>query len=105
MIRERESCYDNIQVVQYTPPIAGLSESCLYNIFVGQLFRYQRIITDQDNYEHEVALLIHKLVVLGYQEGRLLCKLKHHLKRHAYVFPAVKRQQLLADIVGRFLLM
>lgn len=103
--KRRESCYDSIQVVQYTPPLAGLSDSCLYNIFVGQLFRYQRIITDQDNFEHEVALLIHKLVVLGYQEGKLLSRLKYHLKKHAYVFPAVKRQQLLADIVGRFLLM
>lgn len=103
--KRRESCYDGLQVVQYTPPLAGLSESCLYNTFVGQLFRYQRIITDQANYEHEVALLMHKLVVLGYREAKLLCKLKHHLKKHSYVFPGTDRKDLVLDIMGRFLLM
>jgi hypothetical protein len=48
--KRRESCYDSIQVVQFTPLSAGLAESCLYNIFIGQLFRFQRIIMDRSNF-------------------------------------------------------
>lgn len=101
----RERCYDSIEVVQFTPPLAGLSDSCLYNIFVGQLFRYQRIITDLDNYIDEVGLLVAKLVVLGYQEVRLRKKFKRHLHNHRYVFPSVgKRVELVAAVWEAYLL-
>jgi hypothetical protein len=64
--KRRERCYESIQLVQFTPLSAGLAESCLYNIFTGQLFRYQRIIMDVSNFRFEVALLLRKLVGLGY---------------------------------------
>jgi hypothetical protein len=88
--KRRERCYDHIEVVQYTPPVAGLAESCLYNIFIGQLFRYQRIITDVDNFKEEVAMLASKLVAVGYKDATLHAKLKRHINNHRYVFPKQK---------------
>ena len=100
--KRREKCYDLIERVQYTPPVAGLSDSCLYNIFVGQLFRYQRIITDMVNYEEEVALLVSKLVGLGFKELKLRAKLKRHLHNHEQnVFPGESRTELVTRIWSR----
>lgn len=87
--KRREKCYDGIQVVQFTPLSAGLAESCLYNIFIGQLYRYQRIIMDQGNFRHEAAFLLKKMVGLGYQEEALKRRLKVHLAQFPWVFPNV----------------
>ena len=100
--KRREKCCDLIERVQYTPPVAGLSDSCLYNIFVGQLFRYQRIITDMVNYEEEVALLMSKLVGLGFKGLKLQAKLKRQLRNHKQnVFPGESRTGLLTRIWSR----
>ena len=100
--KRRERCYKDIHVVQYTPPSADLSNSCLYNIFVGQLYRFQGIITEVHNYQEEVALLLHKLVSVGYKFDILHRKLKAHLSRHPTVSSNMPRSDLVSQIVSLY---
>lgn len=100
--KRREKCYEDIQVVQFTPLSAGLAESCLYNIFIGQLYRYQRIIMDVRNFRQEAALLLHKMVLLGYPEQALKHRLRVHLGKFTWVYPAIRPHHQYALIVADY---
>lgn len=103
--KRRERCYEGIHVVQYTPLSAGLAQSCLYNIFTGQLHRYQRRIMDEANFRQEAAKLLHKLVALGYQQPELLRRLRRHLGRfgpqfYPHIAPHRQYKLILDDVAA-----
>jgi hypothetical protein len=81
--KRRQTCYADIPIVQYTHATSNLSRGCIYNILVGQLHRFSRLISVVDNYVSEVSLLMEKLLGLGYCFRPLLRRLKDF--QHTYV--------------------
>jgi hypothetical protein len=93
--KRRQSCYADIPIVQYTHATSNLSRGCVYNILVGQLHRFSRLISVVENYVFEVSLLLEKLLGLGYCFRPLLRKLKTFQHTYVHFFPQVSERVII----------
>jgi hypothetical protein len=96
--KRRQTCYADIPIVQYTHITSNLSRGCVYNILVGQLHRFSRLISEVDNYIDEVALLMGKLLRLGYCYRPLMQRLRMFQHTHVRTFPSLSEHQIIQEV-------
>jgi len=98
--KRREPTFQGIDYVQYTHATTGLSKACLYNILVGQVCRFSRVIMDKRNFAVEVATLLEKLRAQGYRLPPLLQRYKRYLKHRPHLYGGVGWGWLWAETVS-----
>jgi hypothetical protein len=99
--KRREQVFHDIDYVQYTHATTGLSKACLYNILVGQVCRFSRVILDKENFTAEVAILLDKLRGQGYRLAPLLHRYKRYLKRRPILYGGVGWKWLYASTLSK----